>query len=109
MTLYEIETLQRDCSNNLSTAMLDNIGLAYYEFDDGTFLYLSPDKVKKLCEREKEYNYIRGIGINENELHLPNSLPDELTSDSFLKNLRPILFPLSKLRGCFIYLDSIKE
>ncbi|MEZ4910198.1 MAG: CHAT domain-containing protein [Saprospiraceae bacterium] len=81
---YKIEPPHRSGSN-ISTGVLDNNGIVYYEFEDNTYVFLTPEEIKTLCHRERSNPKFRSIHVAEDELFLSVSLSDNNTRDGWVK------------------------
>ncbi len=84
VTFYQIDTTTR-AEGKASEDDLSDDGMVYYEFEDKSYLFLSPDEVHQLALREKSV-YSRGSDIGSNEeLYLSTSFAFDNTRDGWLK------------------------
>ena len=81
---YSLETPHRS-EGKISDQMMDVDGMVYYEFEDGTFLYLTPQEVTQLCQNERSTRNFRSPNLKDNELFISASFAMDTTRDNWVQ------------------------
>lgn len=84
LSTYLIEPPHRS-NSNLTEAELSEDGMVYYEFEDGSYMFLTSEEVKALCIKEKESRNFRSSSIGSKELFLSVSFSENGTRDGLIQ------------------------
>lgn len=83
---YKLEAPHRS-SSKIEKGTLHEDGLVYYEFEDGSHLFLSPDEVVKLCISERSAANFRSSQVGTDQLFLSVTYTESNTRDGWLSKV----------------------